>query len=148
MRVLLDANVYISHLLSKRPTTSALSVILEAASSDQVTLVFSTLVRDEIAKTVATRPDLSHRVNESRLDELVRIVESIAESLSEPAERLPRIGRDRKDDYLIAHAVIGRADYLVTWDNDLLDLSQVADVRVVNPGDFVRLLRDEGLVPE
>lgn len=60
------------------------------------------------------------------------------------AQMLPQIGRDHKDDYLIAHAIIARADFLVTWDNDLLDLGTVEGVRIVTPGEMVRILRERG----
>lgn len=48
--------------------------------------------------------------------------------------------RDPKDDYLIAYAVIGEADYLVTGDKDLLVLEQIAGVTIVTPARFADLL--------
>jgi predicted nucleic acid-binding protein len=53
----------------------------------------------------------------------------------------PPICRDPGDDYLIAHAMLARADVLVTRDRDLLDLGAVAGVRIVDPRSFLRLLR-------
>lgn len=48
--------------------------------------------------------------------------------------------RDPKDDYLIAHVPLGRADYPVTGDRDLLALGTVGQVRIVGPCEFAREL--------
>ena len=53
---------------------------------------------------------------------------------------MPSVTRDRKDDYLLAYAVVGRADYLVTGDRDLLVLGEVEGVRIVSPAGFVGAL--------
>jgi hypothetical protein len=50
------------------------------------------------------------------------------------------VTRDPKDDYLIAYALVGAADYRVTGDRDLLVLGQVDDVKIVTPRAFATLL--------
>lgn len=54
--------------------------------------------------------------------------------------QIPRITRDLKDDYLLAYAVVGEADYLVTGDKDLLVLEKIGEVAIVSPADFAKLL--------
>ena len=46
-----------------------------------------------------------------------------------------------KDDYLLAYALVGSADYLATGDDDLPDLGEVEGVRIVSPSDFAEALR-------
>lgn len=53
---------------------------------------------------------------------------------------IPAVTRDPKDDYLLAYAVVGAADYLVTGDEDLLILKQVQTVTLCRPRDFVELV--------
>ena len=55
------------------------------------------------------------------------------------------MARDPEDDYLLAYARRDRADFLVTGDRDLL-APEFAEPRILDPGAFVRELRDRGLV--
>jgi len=58
---------------------------------------------------------------------------------------VPAASRDRKDDYLLAHAIAGRADYLVSGDADLLSVDRVGGVAIVNPAGFLRVPQDADL---
>jgi predicted nucleic acid-binding protein len=53
---------------------------------------------------------------------------------------LPGVTRDPKDDPLVACAVEGAADYLVSGDRDLLDLGETENIRMVTPREFVEIL--------
>lgn len=51
------------------------------------------------------------------------------------------ITRDAKDDYLLACALLGRANYLVTGDKDLLTLAgQVKGLTILSSAQFADLL--------
>lgn len=54
------------------------------------------------------------------------------------------LSRDSKDDYLLAYAESGGADYLVTYDGDLLALDGAFAFRIVTPPDFLAVLRGVG----
>jgi predicted nucleic acid-binding protein len=49
--------------------------------------------------------------------------------------------RDPKDNFLLELAVDGKADYLVTGDNDLLTLQTVANTQIIKIQDFFDILR-------
>ena len=53
-------------------------------------------------------------------------------------ESIPAICRDPKDDYLLAHALIGSADYLISRDKDLLTLREVEGIKIVEPAEFLQ----------
>ncbi len=73
------------------------------------------------------------------------------DTIGEPMPRLigpyPRICRDPNDDYLVVSALAGRADLVVTLDDDLLALGEYAGVRFVKPGGALAILREAGLLP-
>lgn len=46
--------------------------------------------------------------------------------------------RDPKDDHLLSLAIDGRADVLVTGDDDLLALDPFREIRIVAPAEFLR----------
>ena len=56
----------------------------------------------------------------------------------------PRICRDPNDDYLLALAAAGAADYLVTRDEDLLVLQSHEGTQIVYPARFLQLLHPHG----
>jgi len=60
--------------------------------------------------------------------------------LVEP-EDLPVISRDIKDDPVIAAAIVGDCDYLITGDKDLLVLKHVQQIRVVTPNEFLEIFQ-------
>jgi putative PIN family toxin of toxin-antitoxin system len=45
--------------------------------------------------------------------------------------------RDPKDDFLLSLAVDSKADYLLTGDNDLLDLKRVGKTKIITFTDFI-----------
>ncbi|HLZ09771.1 MAG TPA: putative toxin-antitoxin system toxin component, PIN family [Chloroflexota bacterium] len=56
-----------------------------------------------------------------------------------PHERQEVTG-DPEDDLVLAAVRLGRADYFVTGDRELLDLQEYAGARMVSPRDFVAIL--------
>ena len=48
--------------------------------------------------------------------------------------------RDPKDAIFIACAVEGEADYIVSWDKDLLDLGEYQGIKIVRAEAFVTIL--------
>jgi uncharacterized protein len=53
---------------------------------------------------------------------------------------LPGACRDPKDDKFLACAIEGNADYIVSGDNDLLDLGDYQTVKIVRAWDFLTFL--------
>ena len=146
MRVLLDTNLLISYLRSSQPATSATGVLLGSAQVGGFTLLFVDAVADELERKLRERPDLAARVPLADAEELVAILRDLAEPVPRLPEPYPEVGRDRKDDFLIAHAVLAAADYLVSWDKDLLELGEIEGIKIVSPPEFLRVLRAEGIL--
>lgn len=53
---------------------------------------------------------------------------------------MPGATRDPKDDPIVACSVTGRADYIVSGDQDLLILIEFEGVKIVTPQQFTSLL--------
>lgn len=60
------------------------------------------------------------------------------------ALQLPGVTRDPKDDAVIACAVEGEADYVVSGDEDLRVLEAYGDMSIVRPRGFLEILRKHG----
>jgi predicted nucleic acid-binding protein len=58
---------------------------------------------------------------------------------------LPGVTRDPKDDAVVACAVEGEADYIVSGGQDLLTLGEFRGIRVVTSREFVEILTDPNI---
>jgi len=146
MRALIDTNLLIANLLSPTPATSSTGVVFQSALEGRFTLLFTDGVSDELDRKLIEDAVLAQRIPRADADELIAILTTVAELIPRLPELYPEIGRDRKDDFLIAHGIVSGADYLVSWDKDLLDLKEIDGMRIVSPPEFLRILREAGLL--
>lgn len=137
-RVLLDTNVLISYLLTKR-TDSPVIQVVEAGVRGVYTLLLPQDLADELQSRARAKRYLAEHVSPEQVQALVNLVAEVAEAIPRIAGAIPQVARDRGDDYLLAYALVGRADYLVTGDQDLLVLEQVAETRIVSVAAFAEL---------
>lgn len=142
MRVLLDTNILISYLLSANPERSATSAILRLAFTGQIVLLHVPGVVEELLWKLKSRPDLATRINPESAAALIERLRAHAVFVQPLPEPYPEVTRDPKDDFLIAHAIVAAADYLVSWDRDLLDLREIGGVLIVSPPELLRRLRE------
>ncbi len=147
MRLLLDASVVVTYLASRDPNLTAVHVLLESADGEQIVLVWTDAIAAEVERTVVTRRPLARRVPVVRLRSVIDGIWTIADVLPALIGPYPPVCRDPNDDYLVAGALAGRADLVVTLDDDLLALGEHAGVRFVKPGGALAILRDAGLLP-
>ena len=139
MRVLLDANLFISFLLNPDRDSASNEVVRRAVLGDFTLLVPEELL-GEISSKARSKPYLMEHITPEEIDGMVEILSSVAEFISRIEGTIPAVVRDPKDDYLLAYAAVARADYLVTGDRDLLVLEEVEGVRILTPKEFMGVL--------
>ena len=88
---------------------------------------------------VLRRPKFKNIFTNKRIKELFALLDSYATVVS-PRDRVT-ICRDRKDNFLLEIAQEGKADYLVTGDDDLLVLDSFHSTRIIKPADFEKILK-------
>ncbi len=140
-RVLIDTNVFVSYLLAPRGRLGTIEVIVEAALARRFTLLVSQELLDELSAVLTTSGYLRQRIPQELTENFLTAIRAIAALL--PAFQdavLPAVVGDPKDDYLLAYALVGQADYLVSGDQDLLALGTVDRLRIISPLDFMREL--------
>lgn len=140
MRVLVDTNVLISFLLG-RGEGGSIREIFRAFLAGRFTLLLPRWVLDELITTVKTKPRLSNRISVEQLDRFTDLLMLSAEQIDEIDSPVPAVTRDPDDDYVLAYALVGAANYLVTGDMDLLSLQgRIAGLEIVTPSQFAELL--------
>lgn len=142
MRVLVDTNLFIAYLLKPR-TDSFIALLLNAVAEETVTLLLPEALLNEVGETIRRKPHLLQTITEVRLSRFMQLLQSVCEEIPLITEKIPLITRDPKDDYLIAYAIVGQADYLISGDNDLLVLEKVGSVKIVDSGQFRQMLAEQ-----
>lgn len=105
VRVIFDTNVWISFLIGKR-----MSGLEKYISDRSITIITTEQLLIEI-KTVASRKKLKNYFPKDSVEELLKLLESIAENIKiEPTNFL---SRDPKDNFLLDLIEASRSDYLV-----------------------------------
>ncbi len=140
MRVLLDTNIFVSYLLPPPRQAGTIDRIIEGFLNGYYTLLIPEELLQELHRTLTTKPYFQRRVGYEEADAFISAVRALSERLPALEEAIPAVTRDPKDDYLLAHALLAAADYLVSGDNDLLALAPVTGLVVLSPADFVKLL--------
>jgi putative PIN family toxin of toxin-antitoxin system len=122
-RIIIDTNLWISFLLSKDYVK-----LDKLFNSENLILLFSRELLDEFVE-VARRPKFKKYFSISDLNELLTEIHSRAEFIEVTSE--VNLCSDEKDDFLLALAKDGNADFLVTGDNDLLELEKFEKTKIL-----------------
>ena len=129
MRVVFDTNVLYSALAAKGFCEE---VVDEAAGA--CVLVWSNHLRGELEKVLTRRHQIGP-ATQTTLSAYAELCEFVT-----PTSLPKRVCRDKNDDVVLATAVTGKADVIVTGDDDLLVLKSYQGIRIVTPRQFLELL--------
>lgn len=132
MKVVIDTNIWISYLLG-----GLLEGLDEKILSGKVKVIVSEEMLKELSE-VSNRPKFKNIFTDERLKELFSLLDSYAIMVS-PTRKVD-ICRDRKDNFLLEVAAEGKADYLITGDEDLIVLNKIDKTRIIKSRDFEKLL--------
>ena len=126
MRVFLDTNVLVSAFASRGICADLLRHILVEHD-----LVTGEVVLTELKRTLLKRVDVPPRVV-ADIEEFLRDHEVVPK----PRRHLDLGLRDVDDEWIVASAVVGKADALITGDKDMLETNVQLPIRVCSPRQF------------
>ena len=138
LRVVLDATVWVSALISPGEATAQL---LQAWEEGRFALLTSEPLLRELDR-VLHYPKLQdrYRLSESRIGRFLQLLRTQC-VLVEPTVQLQVIERDPTDDRYLECAVAGGADILVSGDRHLLELGTYQSVQILSPAGFLAFLK-------
>jgi putative PIN family toxin of toxin-antitoxin system len=141
LKAVVDTNVIISGAIKPQGTVGA---VLQRLRRRDYTLLISRKTLDEVV-AVLHRPRLRRKYQLS--DRIVRATLRLIVLRSELVEPDVQIAlcRDPHDDIFFEVAVSGKADVIVSGDNDLLTMTAYAGIPIVAPSQFLMMLDKPGI---
>ena len=131
IRAILDTNLWISYLIG-----GELRKLDELLSRTDLLLLFSIELLQEFIE-VALRPKFKKYFSHDDLDELLDLFDEYVEHIEIKSQI--SLCRDPKDNFLLALALDGKADFLVTGDEDLLEMKTIGETAIVTITEFFRM---------
>ena len=135
MRVVLDANVFVSAAIRSGPSYRIVQRWLQGGSFE---VVMCPTLLAEIDEVLTGRERLRRWIDLGLAERFVDTLRALVDLVDDPDEVIAAI-RDRDDDYLVALAQTHRADFIVTGDRDLLEWAY-QQPPVITPAAFEALL--------
>jgi putative PIN family toxin of toxin-antitoxin system len=131
MRVVIDTNIIVSAYLG-----GALEAILKAFKAGKFKLIVSETIADEYFR-VLRRPKFM--IERDEFEDFVALLVSKAEFIT-PTEVITAIQTDPSDNKFLEAALEGKADYLVSGDNHLLELQIFREIPILTAHNFIEQL--------
>lgn len=135
LTLIVDTNLWVSFIISKKQ-----HLIDPLLYSEQVRLLFSKELITEIKQTI-TKPKLKKYFGTNALEEMLLAFEPFIDFI-EVASKVAEC-RDAKDNFLLALAKDGNADYLLTGDKDLLDLKKFGNTKISTITEFINATKNK-----
>ncbi len=136
MRAVIDTSIVIRALLKRQGSVGPVLGRLE--EGHYVVLYSPGLLTEVLDVLRRDRFRIKYGVREEHLKALVALIVLRGQEVL-PSTRI-RECRDPEDDQILEIAVDGRADVIVTGDNDLLVLDPFREIPIVRPAEFLARL--------
>ncbi|HUH34026.1 MAG TPA: putative toxin-antitoxin system toxin component, PIN family [Daejeonella sp.] len=129
LRLIIDTNLWISLIISRK-----LNRLDPLLYSHNARLLFSIELIQEIEMTIA-KPKLEKYFQNEALSEMLTVFEPFIDLISVKSK--VNLCRGPKDDFLLALAKDGKADYLITGDKDLLSIGRFEQTSILTISEFL-----------
>ena len=140
MRVVLDANVFLSALPRLRDQDSPPRRILGAWLTGEVDIVISAHIIEEVSRNLR-KPYFATVLGGTEAIQVWEEIRRIAEVVElHSQEMVPQLASHPEDNYVLATALVGEVDYLVTGDRQLQRLETIGSIRIVSPAEMLLII--------
>jgi putative PIN family toxin of toxin-antitoxin system len=130
-RLVLDTNIFIYFLIS-----DTFHKLDKRLKNKDVRLLFSEELLSEVLKVVS-RPKFKKYFTEKDVTSLLNGLNNYAELIEVTSD--VNVCRDKKDNFLLALCLDGKADFLITGDEDLLVLKKFKKTSILKFAEYMDL---------
>ncbi len=129
LKLIIDTNLWVSFIISNKQ-----SLLDQFLFTGDTRLLFSTELITEIRQTII-KPRLKKYFGTNALEEMFSTFEPFIDLIE--VVSIVTICRDPKDNFLLALAKDGKADYILTGDKDLLELKKFGRTKIKTITTFI-----------
>jgi putative PIN family toxin of toxin-antitoxin system len=139
LRVVVDTNVLVSGLFGIHGSPSF--HILQAIRTQKLILVTSPVILEEVGKVINRERivKLTKMSPAERTDFIDKLIERSDITAGKQLSQI--VGRDVTDDKFLACGVEGKAEYIISGDEDLLVLTAFEEIKIITPRGFMEILQ-------
>ncbi len=131
-KAVIDTNIFISALLG----SSNAGKILDKFTDAKFDLLISKDILNELIDVIS-RKKFSNIFHPEDIKRLIGLLETDARIVI-PEDNIFPACRDPEDYIILACAAKGKADYIITGDSDLLEISPFRRIKIITPSQFLK----------
>ena len=140
LRVVLDTNIFVSSMLVKKGQPAR---IIQAWREQRFLLIISNALIDEIIHTLGyTRIRRKYHITDDDVTGLTLLLKKEALVVPGTANVWGTVIDDPDDDHILACAVDGQVDVIVSGDSHLLELGEYRQIPIISARDFLQELSE------
>jgi putative PIN family toxin of toxin-antitoxin system len=129
-KIVLDTNIFIYFLIS-----NSFHKLDKKLKNNDIKLLFSEELLSEFLQVVS-RPKFKKYFSDKDITNLLNDLHNYADLIEVYSQ--VNVCRDKKDNFLLALCVDGKADFLITGDQDLLDLKKIKKTSIIKISDYLK----------
>ncbi|MEQ6165747.1 putative toxin-antitoxin system toxin component, PIN family [Ekhidna sp. MALMAid0563] len=129
-KVIFDTNIWISYLIGHQ-----LGELTELLTSQKIEIILSEQLRTELTE-VTRRKKFQEYFSKEKVTELLKLMDFIGTDYE--VLEYPKICRDPKDNFLLGLIRASKANFLVTGDQDLLELHPFEGTEIIEPNQLLK----------
>ena len=133
LKLVIDTNVFISSLISKKGSPRK---ILDIVFDNKVDFFISAKILDEY-KRVLSYKKLERFIKKEDREKLLTFIEKHAYFVV--PQRTFKIIKDEDDNMFLDCAVESKADYIITGNTNDFTMSEFMDIKILTPTEFIML---------
>ena len=136
MKVVLDTNVWLSGIF----WDGEASKIIEKSKKNNMQILISEDILSEIVNVLNKESKFQKYILNLRLsiEDLLRTILSVSD-LIETKSKLDVIKADPKDNIILEAALDGKVEYIISYDNHLLNMIEFRSIKIISPGEFLKI---------
>ncbi len=138
IRAVLDTNTLVSAVINTPFSVS--QEVYQNFINRKFVLIISPLILEELDEVIHRKSVTKfHKRPDKELQEVIKDLTNM--SYLVPGVTKIEVVRDSDDNMIVAAAIEGKADYIISRDGDLLDLKSYRGIKIITPEEFMGILR-------
>ena len=137
MKVVLDTNVWLSAIVWRGEATK----IIDARINREVEIIITKEILSEIVDILnRTRFKEFIENKQEKIEDLIRVILSIS-TFIETKTKLDVVKKDPKDNIILEAGLDAKVDYLISYDDHLINMIEFNRIKILTPTEFLKLIK-------